>query len=258
MNGWWRAGVRGIRTAVVCAALSCPAWSVPARDEQEALAAVRVPDAVFLRAGEDPAEEIWWRILPTVVELAPAPPLHPAVALAREGSAVAARLRLVVRVARGARRLYFRMQWPDATRDARRGIAIFPDAAAIQLPLSNGPASPMMGDASSPVAIWHWRADVDAPERLVAFGPGTLERAPSDSLRAHGAYVDGVWQVVFSVPVDAGRNLLPEVGSAAQTQVAFAVWQGSEAQRDGDKYVSGWLALRLDGGRAAGEEKSAP
>ncbi len=87
---------------------------------------------------------------------------------------------------------------------------------------------------------------VSSVEDLSAIGFGTLTTQPVDAQNVHGAseHRGGVWRVVLSRKLDDGdpndAALRPQ-GPAAV--VAFALWDGSRGDRDGQKSVSAWLSL---------------
>jgi len=85
-------------------------------------------------------------------------------------------------------------------------------------------------------------------EDLNAVGFGTLTPQPIEAQNVHGAseYRDGIWRVVMSRPLSDGdpNDAALRPGGAAAV-VAFAVWDGSRGDRDGQKSVSTWLALSL-------------
>lgn len=85
-------------------------------------------------------------------------------------------------------------------------------------------------------------------EDLNAVGFGTLTPQAIGGQNVHGAseYRDGIWRVVMSRPLSDGdpNDAVLRHGSAAAV-VAFAVWDGSRGDRNGQKSVSTWLALSL-------------
>jgi complex iron-sulfur molybdoenzyme family reductase subunit gamma len=87
-----------------------------------------------------------------------------------------------------------------------------------------------MGDADDPVEIYYWNA-TRGPMMMQAQGRGTTKRT-GQTFPANGVYANGKWQVIFELPD------LP-----AGTTVAFAVWNGSQKDRDGRKYFSVWQVL---------------
>jgi mono/diheme cytochrome c family protein len=81
-------------------------------------------------------------------------------------------------------------------------------------------------------------------EEATANGFGTLTAAPAPEQRiaARGVWSDGQWHLVLS------RKIEPSSGSAeprSQTKVAFALWNGAQRDRDGQKAISTWYTLEL-------------
>jgi len=110
----------------------------------------------------------------------------------------------------------------------------FFDAAAVMFPskTESGAMTPslQMGDAEHPVEIYYWNATRGAM-LMQAQGRGTTRRT-GQSFPATGTYQNGQWIVSFELP-----DLPPG------TPVAFAVWNGSQKNRDGRKYFSVWQVL---------------
>ena len=158
-----------------------------------------------------------------------------------------------VRLARAGGKLLVQLSWRDATHDAAtlpdvpntppetrfRKVQTeaddrFFDAAAVMFPVKGeaGAMTPslQMGDAEHPVDIYYWNA-TRGPMLMQAQGRGTTRRT-GQSFPATGTYQNGQWSVTFELPE------LP-----AGTPVAFAVWNGSQKDRDGRKYFSVWQVL---------------
>jgi DMSO reductase family type II enzyme heme b subunit len=74
-------------------------------------------------------------------------------------------------------------------------------------------------------------------EDLIATGPGTLTPGPSLGAKGKGAHSQTGWTVVIS------RKLPPGLASQQRTQVAFAVWQGSQHESGARKMRTGWVPL---------------
>ncbi|MEW5989905.1 MAG: ethylbenzene dehydrogenase-related protein [Chloroflexota bacterium] len=85
-------------------------------------------------------------------------------------------------------------------------------------------------------------------EDLNAVGFGSLTPQTPAGQNVHGAseHRDGVWRVVMSRALSDGdpNDATLRPGDAAAV-IAFAVWDGSRGDRDGQKSVSSWLALSL-------------
>jgi hypothetical protein len=141
-----------------------------------------------------------------------------------------------------------------------------------------------MGQADQAVNIWQWRADQQAdqpglPENgyvdsypstddlffparqagnplsqkenrsavsnLMAGGFGTLEVSAGSDLSGNAVYKDGRWMVVFSRPFAASADLEPTIDGSTPIDVAFAVWDGSQGERNGMKSVSAFTRLQV-------------
>lgn len=171
---------------------------------------------------------------------------------------------------------------PDETSGHYHG---FTDAAAVQFPAEAGTEVPAicMGQADQAVNIWQWRADLQNPapelpdqayvdmyqftddlyypareagnpiaqdtrpgvQNLLAGGFGTLEATDDAGLEGHGTHSDGRWAVVFARPLEPGADLQPDFDDASQVDVALAVWDGSQGERDGIKSVSAFTRLNI-------------
>jgi len=157
-----------------------------------------------------------------------------------------------VRAVRANGKLLVQMSWLDPTQDS----AVLPevpntppetrfhklpteaedrffDAAAIMFPAKPGAVTPslQMGDPDDPVHIYYWNA-ARGPMLMEAAGRGTTKRTKA-TFAAHGDYDRGRWTVVFELP-----------DLASGTPLAFAIWNGSQKDRDGRKYFSVWQVLK--------------
>jgi DMSO reductase family type II enzyme heme b subunit len=147
--------------------------------------------------------------------------------------------------------LYIRLRWDDPTEERWPGPAAkayaneriykkpttrpagFYDGAAVMVPRgglwrSRFP-SPVMGDAEAPVTIYFWRHG-DHPQVLSGLGRGTVTPAQGQTLEATVVREARAWAAVFVLPAPADP----------QTPLAFAIWDGGQAQRNGDKFFSPW------------------
>jgi len=211
-----------------------------------------VPAGVFLRVPNDPGDEIWNRLPEYGVELLPAPAVHPSVAL-RQGDALGDPLPLYFSVASDRERLYVKLRWNDDSRDVETRSNRFRDGVAIQFALTDGDAtSHMMGGPQNPVNIWYWRSDRNQAENLAAAGFGSTTLLAEQVVSANAAYVmarqaeGNEWTVVLSRPLAAAGEHTATFEAGLTQAVAFAVWDGSEKQRDGHKRASsGWIHVDL-------------
>ena len=153
-------------------------------------------------------------------------------------------------------RLYVKLRWADETADRVTSLDRFRDGAAVQFALQSADVTPyLMGVAGAPVNIWYWKADDDSAENLAAGGPGSttrLDDQPLGAASAHGKAAfapENQWVVVMSRAIDAGGMHMASLDPAGDPQaLAFAVWQGADGERDGQKNAStGWIFLDLAG-----------
>jgi hypothetical protein len=225
----------------------------PARAQQPSGAAV-LPQNLRLRVTPspqpaetllDPAALAWQQVTALRVALHRTPPLYDT------DPPASLEIPFVdVRALRAAGKLFVHLSWPDASAD-RADLPTPPetppeqrfhkeqtlaperffDAAALMYPKNppGGVVSPslQMGDAHGPVTIYYWNAARGAMQ-MEAAGRGTTQRT-GGTFPAQAAYRSGVWQLVLE---------LPELPPA--TPVAFAIWNGSQLDRDGRKYFSIW------------------
>ncbi len=157
-----------------------------------------------------------------------------------------------VRCLRAGGKLYIQLTWHDATRDAAdlpatpasapetRFLKVpteaedrFFDAAAVMVP--DNPDSTLnpslqMGDAEHPVHIYYWNSTRGAM-LMTASGRATTRRT-GQTFPASAVYQNSEWAVTFELP-----------DRPAGTPLAFAIWNGSQKDRDGRKYFSVWYAL---------------
>lgn len=155
-----------------------------------------------------------------------------------------------VQLARVEGKLLVHLSWRDVTKDAAElspapatppeqrvvkeptvATERFFDAAAVMFPSQPAGAaltpSLQMGDPNQPVTIYYWNAARGAL-LMEAQGRGTTRRT-GGSFPAQGMYRDRTWRVSLELPA------LP-----AGVPLAFAVWNGSQQDRDGRKYFSVW------------------
>lgn len=81
-------------------------------------------------------------------------------------------------------------------------------------------------------------------EEATAHGFGTITPKPlaGQLVTGKGVWHDGRWHVVLSRKLAAGSGIDP---SADKNKISFAIWNGSEAQRNGEKAISNWNTLVL-------------
>ena len=212
------------------------------------VAVARIPDGVYLRAVNDPDDTVWDRLPEYRTHLPPAPPVHESVALRLDEDE--AGHDVYFSLARTSDRFYVRLRWHDATRDVATTHDRFRDGAAVQFAVGDAETSSIMGSGpDQPVNIWYWRADSDSVESLAAGGPGSTTRLDAQPVSGDSLYdgeaAAGQWVVVMSRPLAAAGDHQVSF-DRAQVPLAFALWQGSDGQRDGLKSASeDWILVNL-------------
>lgn len=94
-------------------------------------------------------------------------------------------------------------------------------------------------------------------EDLIAGGFGTLTSQPVEeqNVQGFGEWKDGRWRVIFSRDLESSG--LDDVSflTGKTYSVAFAVWDGANQERNGQKSTSQWVSLQIPGspGASAGQ-----
>ncbi len=201
----------------------------------------------------DPAARIWEGASAQTVNLMQAPPaMQPTryIATKWRDQPYGGLASLAVRGLHNGSGIAFRLQWPDATKNAvRHENTDFPDAAAMLFPLT-ADAPLFMGSDAHPVNLWYWRAD--HPERArsdVATGIGTSRVVDDTSISARATHDGEGWTVVISralrIEQHAGESVQIVPGQTLRT--TFAVWEGGNLERAGIKaFAPQWLELQIE------------
>lgn len=188
---------------------------------------------------------------------------------------------LSIRSIHNGKEVAFLLEWQDATKNERLTPGVFRDGAAIALPLGNAPAFFCMGQLDHYLNIWHWKADwqsdVDrraartkkkgkkrggirrfeviprrpsSVEDLIGGGFSTLtSKKRQGRIKGQAEWKRGFWRVVMKRPLTApGDDLENEaLLQAGRLQaVAFAIWNGENKERNGQKAVASWMQLLID------------
>lgn len=189
---------------------------------------------------------------------------------------------LSVRSIHNGSEIAFLLEWQDATRNEQLTPGVFRDGAAIALPLGNAPAFFCMGQLDHYVNIWHWKADwqsdVDrraarAQERkrgeeggirrfeviprrpssvedLIGGGFSTLTtKSAQGRVQGQAEWSRGFWRVVMTRPLSQDQDDRENdawLQPGRLQSIAFAVWNGENKERNGQKAVASWLQLVID------------
>jgi DMSO reductase family type II enzyme heme b subunit len=152
-----------------------------------------------------------------------------------------------VQAAHNGEFIFFRLSWPDATKnDTLSDTDAFTDAAAVLFPDKGDAPLTGMGSPDQPVFAWLWRPDLEEPYHVVAQGIGTTKRLPANGIVAKAEHDGAGWSLVISRRLSGkGAGLLLAPG--AKGKVAFAIWQGSERERGGLKSATlEWQPLEIE------------
>ncbi len=186
---------------------------------------------------------------------------------------------LTVRSVHNGTDISFLLEWQDNTKNDRLTPGTFRDGVAIGLPLGDAPAFFCMGQLDHYINIWHWKADwqsdvdrraakqsesakgsgevrrfeviprrASSVEDLVGGGFSTLTSKQSQGrIQGKASWKDGVWHVVMRRPLVSAdpENEAKLVPGRIQT-VSFAVWNGENKERNGQKSVAPWFQLSID------------
>lgn len=226
--------------AMVTSAAATAGFAASAVQAAPAAKTIRVLSATGVDAAS-PEAEIWKKAPLTQVALQPAFPGHGSIV----GTPVTERL--TAQAVRTGDRLFMKLAWSDRTANtAINDTNKFADGAAVQFPI-NGKASttPFMGDAKSPVNVWHWRADGHT-ENLVAKGFGTSTSVHFEGLKSAAVRTGEGWAVVLSRPLKVKPGEGASLQGRSTVPVAFAAWDGDNQERDGLKAVTlEWWQLKF-------------
>jgi hypothetical protein len=184
---------------------------------------------------------------------------------------------LTVRSVHNGTEIAFLLEWQDNTKNDRLTPGTFRDGVAIGLPLGDAPAFFCMGQLDHYINIWHWKADwqsdidrraarsserqregvrtfeviprrVSSVEDLIGGGFSTLTtKEKQGRVQGKATWKDGVWHVVMRRPLGSEEqdNEAKLVPGRVQT-VSFAVWNGENKERNGQKAVAPWFQLVID------------
>ena len=109
----------------------------------------------------------------------------------------------------------------------------------------------------SPMFLTGWGAGnpMSNPERktpvehLVAGGVGTITTPGDDAshpVRGAGKWYKGLWRVAFTRQLSSGDDTVVTFSGGQTVNVGFAVWNGSQMDRNGQKSVTIWHRLELE------------
>lgn len=90
-------------------------------------------------------------------------------------------------------------------------------------------------------------------EDMLAGGFGTITSQPPEAQNVHGygVWADGIWRVIFSRDLAAEEAMDVHFAPGNVLFMALAVWDGANAERNGQKSTSQWVSFQLERERPA-------
>jgi Ethylbenzene dehydrogenase len=184
---------------------------------------------------------------------------------------------LTVRSIHNGTDIAFLLEWQDNTKNDRLTPGTFRDGVAIGLPLGDAPAFFCMGQLDHYINIWHWKADWQSDidrraakstekkdgevrrfeviprrkssvEDLIGGGFSTLTTKDEQGrVQGKATWKDGMWHVVMRRPLaSTGQDNEARLEPGHLQTIAFAVWNGENKERNGQKAVAPWFQLSID------------
>ena len=135
--------------------------------------------------------------------------------------------------------------------DIDRGFATsatrYPNTYSDGYPNADDPLYRTALAAGNPIA----QRDHESPvENLIAEGFGTLTHADGQDVDGAGAWQDGRWRALFVRDMEPAAAGLASFAEDETTNIAFAVWDGSEDDRNGQKSIAPWINLEVSSAAA--------
>jgi len=217
-----------------------------------------------------PDDAVWGKVSPMTIPLSGQVITRP---VWPEPSAKA----LAVRSLHNGHDIAFLLEWRDETQNDRLTPGTFRDGVAIGLPLGDAPAFFCMGQLDHYINIWHWKADwqsdidrraarasekkkggvrtfeviprrASSVEDLIGGGFSTLTtKERQGRVQGTALWKEGAWHVVMHRPLvgEEQENEAKLIPGRVQT-ISFAVWNGENKERNGQKAVAPWFQLDID------------
>ncbi len=122
------------------------------------------------------------------------------------------------------------------------GADRYPDTAVDDFPGGDDPLHQPARVLGNPLS----QTDHPSPvENLIAEGFGSLTTATAQDVDGVGAWRDGKWRAVFARDLASPGEGHAVFAAGEDTVVAFAVWDGGEGDRNGQKSIAQFIELRL-------------
>ncbi|MGI9373379.1 MAG: ethylbenzene dehydrogenase-related protein [Hyphomicrobiales bacterium] len=195
----------------------------------------------------DPGAAGWAGVSTTSVEMVPAPlGLQPNeyIQVSWEDRDYGALESLDAKSVHDGAQIAIWLSWAKAKPDTG-GQEGFPDSAALAFPIADVPDITSMGTPKAPIHLLHWMARKNALRAVVAQGIGSSMEGADVAQSVKAGWTQGRWSVVFTRSLIAGKQAVSLV-PGTQSQIGFAVWDGSNEERAGIKAVSAdWTDFQI-------------
>ena len=228
-----------IAAAVALSGVTFVQAAAPAGQQSTTVKTVKLAKAL---TEKDLDDATWDKVPAREISLTTAFPGHESIT----GTSVVGNV--AVQAAKTASGVLVRLRWKDAAANTTKEPGKFADGVAVQFALDRKTTTvPFMGGGGKMVNVWYWNAANNAAENMVADGFGTLTLLPTQDVRASGRHANGEWTVVFFRPYGAAEDTAIKLSAkGGRYPGAFAVWEGSNQERDGFKAVTMvWQNLAL-------------
>jgi hypothetical protein len=138
---------------------------------------------------------------------------------------------------------HWKADWQADIDRAYAGVAAAnPDMHVDYYPQPDDPAFNPARAVGNPLATLERSTPI---ENLVAGGAGTLTTSDIQTVQGRGEWRDGRWRVLFARRLSESSDGLAKFASGEGNDAAFAVWNGSAGDRDGQKSVSQFVHLEI-------------
>lgn len=137
--------------------------------------------------------------------------------------------------------LALRLSWVADKHDKLVDLNAFVDGVAVLFPLVRGAPAATMGAKGKPTNAWYWKANAPEPYEVVAEGFASVQRLKdktASDLKVAARHRDGEWNVVLRRSLGKPEGLV-KLQPGGSSKIAFAVWNGGNAERSGRKSFSG-------------------
>ena len=138
---------------------------------------------------------------------------------------------------------HWKADWQADIDQAYAGVAdAYPDLQVDYYPQADDPAFNPARAVGNPLAALERATPI---ENLVAGGFGTLTTSDIQTVQGGGEWRDGKWRVIFARRMWEKLDSLAKFAPGEGSDAAFAVWDGANGDRNGQKSVSQFVHLEI-------------